>query len=265
MQIHAAGLTVRYGQHYALKDVTLSLFHNNGRQVVALVGPSGAGKSTFIRVLKGLVTPTAGRVVLGPWVIGDGSRVPWGEVRKASGMVFQQFQLVERLTVLENVLVGRLPHLSPVRGALRWFSREDVEIARYLLDRVGMLEHAWKRVDRLSGGQRQRVGIARALAQNPRLILADEPISALDPKSAAAVMDLLLELVEEEGIPLLLTLHHLDYVRTHAQYVVAFKEGSVFFQGKVADFSKEVERALYFGEGSEVGDEAHLRATGGEA
>ncbi|MCS7193362.1 MAG: ATP-binding cassette domain-containing protein [Meiothermus sp.] len=257
MELVAENLGVRFGEQWALRGVSLRLFERAEPQVVALVGPSGAGKSTFIRVVKGLLAPTEGRLRLGPWVLPG---APLGAVRRASGMIFQQFQLVERLTALENVLLGRLPHLSAADALLRRFSRGDLELARYLLERVGMLEHAWKRADQLSGGQRQRVGIARALAQEPALILADEPISALDPKNAAAVMELLLELVQERRVPLLITLHHLELVRAYAHRVVAFRGGEVFFAGSSSAFDRGLEQALYFGEGSEAGEEARLSA-----
>ncbi|MFN4073541.1 MAG: phosphonate ABC transporter ATP-binding protein [Thermus sp.] len=248
MEISVQSLSVRFGAHWALRSVSLKLFEGGTPQVVALIGPSGSGKTTFIRVLKGLVPPTEGQVQLGPWLIRPSGVVPWRLVRQVTGMVFQQFQLVERLTVLENVLLGRLPRMRVIDGVLRRFSRADVELARYLLDRVGMLEHAWKRVDRLSGGQRQRVGIARALAQEPRLVLADEPIAALDPKNAMAVMELLLELVREKGVGLLVALHHVDLVRAHADRIVAFRKGEIFFDGTSHQFSSDIERELYFGE-----------------
>ncbi len=259
MRIQVQGLTVRFGAQEALKGLDLDLF-GDGAQVVALIGPSGSGKSTLIRVLKGLLAPTAGEVVL------DGQRLHTQNgkalraLQRATGLVFQGFQLVARLTALENVLLGRVPHMDPFRGLLRRFSQKDLALALGLLERVDLLEHAWKRADTLSGGQQQRVGIARALAQEPRLLLADEPISALDPKNARAVMDLLLELVRERGIPLLLTLHHLDVVRAYADRVVALKGGRVFFDGPPALLTLEREAELYFGEGLEAEKTPRLSA-----
>ncbi|MCS7219179.1 MAG: phosphonate ABC transporter ATP-binding protein [Thermus sp.] len=253
MRVEVRGLTVRFGDQAALKGLDLDLF-GDGAQVVALIGPSGSGKSTLIRVLKGLVRPTEGEVRLDGQPLRHGDGKALREAQRATGMVFQQFQLVSRLTALENVLLGRVPHLDPVRALLRRFSPRDLEVALELLARVDLLEHAWKRADTLSGGQQQRVGIARALAQEPRLLLADEPISALDPKNAKAVMDLLLELVRERGIPLLLTLHHLDLVRAHADRVVALKDGVLFFDGPPALLTPEREAELYFGEGLEAGE-----------
>jgi len=169
-------------------------------------------------------------------------------VRKRTGMIYQTFQLIGRLTVLENVLIGRLPHLNLTQGLLRQFSKQDLAQAERLLEEVGLLEHAWQRADALSGGQQQRVGIARALIQEPALILADEPISALDPKNAQIIMDLLLGMVRRQGIPLLVTLHHLEMVRHYANRVVAFKDGQVFFDGPVSALTPEKEKDLYFGE-----------------
>ncbi|WP_353513565.1 phosphonate ABC transporter ATP-binding protein [Thermus sp. LT1-2-5] len=245
------GLWVRFGDQMVLKGLDLDLFGDNAR-VVALIGPSGSGKSTFIRTLKGLVTPAKGEVVLDGKPLSYKSGEALRKAQRAIGMVFQQFQLVGRLNALENVLLGRIPHLSPLRALLRSFGKRDLELAWELLARVNLTEHAWKRADALSGGQQQRVGIARALAQEPYLLLADEPISALDPKNAKDVLALLLELVRERDIPLLLTLHHLDVVRAYADRVVAFKNGQVYFDGPPALLTPEREAELYFDEGLEV-------------
>ncbi|BDG20185.1 phosphonates import ATP-binding protein PhnC (plasmid) [Thermus thermophilus] len=252
MRVEIRNLEVQLGGRKVLKDLSLDLFAE-GPQVVALIGPSGSGKSTLIRVLKGLLPPTRGEVRFNGEPVYEKGR-PRRALQAQVGIVFQQFQLVDRLSALENVLLGRLPYLGPARGLLRRFPPSDLERAWEVLGRVGLQEHAWQRADALSGGQKQRVGIARALAQEPRLLLADEPISALDPKNARAVLDLLLELVQERSIPLLLTLHHLEVVRAHADRVVALKEGRVVYDGPAHGLTPEVERDLYFGEGLEAGE-----------
>lgn len=247
MRIQVENLWVAFKNKVALREVYLDLF-GDGAQVVALIGPSGAGKSTFLRLLKGMVKPSGGKVWVDSLPLHEGQRDALQQLRRRTAMVYQNFQLIGRLTVLENVLVGRLPHMSPIRGLFKHFSVQDLAKAEKLLEEVGLLEHAWQRADALSGGQQQRVGIARALIQEPALILADEPISALDPKNAKVIMELLLGAVRRQGIPLLVTLHHLEMVRHYADRVVAFKEGRVFFNGPLSDFTSEKEKELYFGE-----------------
>ncbi len=248
MRIRVENLWVTFKNKVALRDVCLDLFGDRA-QVVALVGPSGAGKSTFLKLLKGMVKPSAGKVWVGSFPLHEGGGDALQQVRKRTSMIYQTFQLIGRLTVLENVLIGRLPYMNPIQGLLRQFSARDLAQAERLLEEVGLLEHAWQRADALSGGQQQRVGIARALIQEPALILADEPISALDPKNAQVIMDLLLGMVRRQGIPLLVTLHQLEMVRHYADRVVAFKGGQVFFNGPVPAFTPEKEKDLYFGEG----------------
>ena len=210
----------------ALKNLNLEF---GGQHFTALIGPSGAGKSTLMRVLNGLVRPSKGRVWLeGTEITNAGDRVVRLERRKI-GMVFQQFNLVKRLTAFENVLIGRLGFMDTLRSSLKAYSRTDRQLAMQMLERVGMADQAWQRADTLSGGQQQRVGIARALAQQPKLILADEPISALDPKSSEQVMNLLREIQRQDGIAVLTNLHHLDAVRDYAERVVGLRAGEVVF------------------------------------
>lgn len=235
------------GGSKALSDINLSL---NAEQFTVLIGPSGAGKSTLMRVLNGLVRPTTGTVWVEDVPI---TQIPESRVRlerRRIGMVFQQFNLVRRLSALENVLLGRLGFMPTWKSTLRQYSRSDRELAMGLLERVGLADHAWQRADTLSGGQQQRVGIARALAQQPRLILADEPISALDPKSAEGVMDLLRDIQEKDGIAVIANLHFLDTVREYAGRVIALKKGAVVFDGKPEELTEAVTRKLYYGEKS---------------
>jgi phosphonate transport system ATP-binding protein len=245
-RIHLRDVWVHLGGRPVLKGISLDLFEN-GQRVVALIGPSGGGKTTLLRALKGMV-PFQGEIRLGDVRLDPGDPLALGRARSLTGMIYQTFQLVDRLTALENVLLGRLPRLRLLAGGLRRFPQRDVALAAHLLERVGLLEHAWKRAGTLSGGQQQRVGVARALAQEPRWILADEPISALDPKNARDVLELLLSLALEKDIPVLITLHHLDIVRHYADWVVAVKDGAVFFEGPPSGLTPELERELYFGE-----------------
>lgn len=213
-----------------------------------LIGPSGAGKSSLMRVLNGLVKPSQGRV----WI--DGIEITHAAEnvvrlqRRQIGMVFQHFNLVRRMSALENVLSGRLGYMTSLGSTFKRYSRADRELAMGLLERVGLADYAWQRADTLSGGQQQRVGIARALAQQPKLILADEPISALDPKSSEQVMDLLRDIQQKDGIAVIANLHHLETVRDYAQRVIALKKGEVVFDGGVLGLSEDIIRNLYYGE-----------------
>jgi phosphonate transport system ATP-binding protein len=229
----------------ALQDVNLSF---DQRAFTVLIGPSGAGKSTLMRAINGLVRPTSGRVFVGETDITRSSDASVRRARRQIGMVFQSFNLVKRLTALENVLLGRLGYREPWRNLLRMHSRAELHRALEILDRVGMADFAWQRADTLSGGQQQRVGIARALAQEPRFILADEPISALDPKSSEQVMALLRDIHARDGITVIANLHFLGTVREYADRVVGLKAGRVIFDGDVNALSDNVTRSLYYDE-----------------
>ncbi len=239
-------ITMRFADGTAaLSEVSLTFAEN---AFTAVIGPSGSGKSTLLRLINGLLRPSSGQVMVGDTEIARAPERLVRQTRRQIGMVFQQFNLVRRLTALENVLVGRLGELNPLRSTLRWYPREELAWAMHLLERVGMADQAWQRADTLSGGQQQRVGIARALAQRPRLILADEPISALDPKTAEQVMELLLEISREDRIAVICNLHHLDAVSRYADRVVALRKGRVFFDGTASDLSRDTSRALYYDE-----------------
>ncbi|MEM1318165.1 MAG: phosphonate ABC transporter ATP-binding protein, partial [Pseudomonadota bacterium] len=188
----------------ALKAVELTI---PSGQVVALIGPSGAGKSTLIRCINRLVEPTSGSVVLNGENITTLSSANLRRARRTMGMIFQEYALVERLTVMENVLSGRLGYVGFWRSFLRKYPQKDVDEAFRLLDRVGLLAMADKRADELSGGQRQRVGIARALIQDPKLLLVDEPTASLDPKTSRQIMRLICELCAERGLAAIINIH----------------------------------------------------------
>ena len=229
----------------ALRGINLEI---GAEAFTVLIGPSGAGKSTLMRILNGLVRPTTGKVTIDSLEISRAKTAQVLAARRKIGMVFQQFNLVKRLTALENVLIGRLGVMPTWRSTVRMYTLEDRQLAFAALERVGMQDYAWQRADTLSGGQQQRVGIARALAQQPKLILADEPISALDPKASEQVMGLLRQIQSEDGIAVIANLHHLDAVREYAERVVALQRGSVVFDGHPTALTETVTRALYYDE-----------------
>lgn len=227
--IRIRGLTKEYpGGTRALDGVDLDVAPG---EFVVLIGPSGAGKSTLLRCLNGLVLPTSGTVsVDGESVVGaSGDRLRL--IRARIGFVFQQFNLLRRLTALENVLVGRLAHVSEWRSVLGWFPLADVAKARGVLNRVGLGELADRRVDTLSGGQQQRVAIARALVQEPRVLLADEPMSSLDPALAQTVMEFLQRINREDGITVITSLHVLELARAYGRRIVGIRAGHIVHDG----------------------------------
>ncbi|MEX3693745.1 phosphonate ABC transporter ATP-binding protein [Paraburkholderia sp. BR14263] len=209
-----------------LHGMDLSL---DGKGLISLIGPSGAGKSTVLRLLNGLLRPTSGTVVVNGSVVSAARGAELRHIRRNTGMIFQTFNLVRRLTAIENVLLGRLGYQSTLRTVIRMYRSEDVELAMSLLERVGLSDHAHQRVDTMSGGQQQRVAIARALAQRPTLLLADEPISALDPKSANRVMEILQSIAATDGISVIASLHSVSAVRDFASFVVGMKSGRLQF------------------------------------
>ncbi len=226
----------------ALSDVTLKI---PGGQIIALIGPSGAGKSTLIRCINRLVEPTSGSVTLDGTEITTLGSGALRRMRRRMGMIFQEYALVERLTVMENVLSGRLGYVGFWRSFLRKFPQSDIDEAYRLLDRVGLLHMADKRADELSGGQRQRVGIARALIQDPALLLVDEPTASLDPKTSRQIMRLITELCAERGLAAIVNIHDVSLAQMFVQRVVALNLGHVIFDGGPADLTPEVLTDIY--------------------
>ena len=198
--------------------------------VVAIIGSSGAGKSTLIRCVNRLVEPTSGRVVLNGTEITALGRHGLRKARRRIGMIFQEYNLVERLTVMENVLSGRLGYVGFWRAYRRNYPPDDVAAAFEILDRVGLEGRENARADALSGGQRQRVGIARALMQRPELLLVDEPTASLDPKTSRQIMRLIVELAHERGTPVLINIHDVALAQTFADHIVGLRDGRIVFE-----------------------------------
>ena len=228
----------------ALNGVSATI---DGQEIVAMIGPSGAGKSTFVRCINRLTEPTSGTIRLDGTELTALNSTELRRARRDIGMVFQEYNLVERLTVMENVLSGRLGYVSNLAAFRRKFPEEDVRRARETLDLVGIADHENDRVDELSGGQRQRVGIARAVLQNPKIILADEPTSSLDPETSRAVLDLLADIAAETEIPILINIHELDLALEYADRLLGLTDGQLVFEGPPSEFDQTVEDRIYRG------------------
>ncbi|WP_428640956.1 phosphonate ABC transporter ATP-binding protein [Roseibium sp.] len=216
-----------------------------GGQVLALIGPSGAGKSTMIRCINRLVQPTEGEVWLEETELTHLGAGALRRARREMGMIFQEYALVERLTVMENVLSGRLGYVGFWRSFLRKYPQSDIDEAFRLLDRVGLLHMADKRADELSGGQRQRVGICRALIQNPKLLLVDEPTASLDPKTSRQIMRLITELCQERGLAAIINIHDVALAQMFVQRIVGLRFGAIEFDGPPAKLTTDVLSTIY--------------------
>ena len=214
-------------------------------QVMALIGPSGAGKSTLIRCVNRLENPTSGEI----WLNGENIvKMRSGKLRRARrnmGMIFQEYALVERLTVMENVLSGRLGYVGFWRSFLRKFPQSDINAAFGLLEKVGLDTMVNKRADELSGGQRQRVGIARALIQKPDIILVDEPTASLDPKTSRQIMRLITELCEENQLTAIINIHDVALAQMYAERIVGLREGIIVYDGSPDDLKPDVLTEIY--------------------
>jgi len=229
-----------------LKDISLTFA---GRGMTAIIGPSGTGKSTLIRCINRLTNPTSGEILFMGTDLAKLKGRALREARRRIGMVFQEYNLVERLSVIENVLCGRLGYLAVWRAWLRKFPAKDIERAFYLLDAVGLGDFVNQRADQLSGGQRQRVGIARALMQEPDLLLADEPTSSLDPKTSVEIMELIARRAGERDIPVIVNIHNVELAKRYADRIVGMSKGGVVFDGppKALEHSHLIQ--IYGGEG----------------
>jgi phosphonate transport system ATP-binding protein len=229
-----------------LNDVSLEIA---GHGMTAIIGPSGTGKSTLVRCINRLVEPTAGHIFFRGQDLAQLTGPELRAARRHIGMVFQEYNLVERLSVIENVLCGRLGYVAAWRAWLRKFPAADIERAFSLLDAVGLSELATQRADQLSGGQRQRVGIARALMQEPDLILADEPTSSLDPKTSVEIMELIARRAGERGIPVIVNMHNVELARRFADRIVGLSKGRIVFDGPPQALEDSHLLTIYGGEG----------------
>jgi phosphonate transport system ATP-binding protein len=234
----------------ALDDVNLTVDEG---EFLVIIGLSGSGKSTLMRCINRLVEPTEGQVLYRGADVTAASPEELRRIRRRIAMVFQHFNLVRRSTVLTNVLSGRLGYVNPWKSLLHQFPRDQIERAMQNLDRVGIAEKAYARADTLSGGQQQRVGIARALMQEPELILADEPVSSLDPATSHGVLRHLEAINREDGITVVCNLHFLDLARRYGTRIVALKEGRLIFDGKPTEVDRGWFREIYGQEAEEVG------------
>ena len=226
----------------ALKDLDLTI---NDGEFVIIVGLSGAGKSTLLRTTNGLVMPTNGEVLVDEKKITTANKKELKEIRSNIGMIFQTFNLVNRTTVLKNVLTGRLNAVSTLRSTFGMWPNEDKDIAFKSLQQVEILEKAYVRASNLSGGQQQRVGIARALAQQPNVMLADEPVASLDPVTSRVVMKYLKKINEDLGITTIVNLHFLDLAKEFGERLIGLRDGELVYDGKIADVSDKDFQNIY--------------------
>ncbi|AMJ63699.1 phosphonate ABC transporter ATP-binding protein [Bosea sp. PAMC 26642] len=247
------GLTKRFSDKAAVDNVTLDLPKG---EMVGIIGRSGAGKSTLLRMINRLAEPSAGRILSEDRDVTGLHGAALRAWRRDTAMIFQQFNLVGRLDVLTNVLLGRLNHRSAMLTLVKHFSQDDKIRAIAALERLDMGHLLSQRAETLSGGQQQRVAIARALVQEPKIILADEPIASLDPRNTQVVMDALFRINREDGITVVCNLHHLDIASKYCDRLIGMAAGKVVFDGPPHQLTSEVAAALYGIEARDAGAEA---------
>lgn len=233
----------------ALKDVSFTVPDG---EFLVVIGLSGSGKSTLLRCINRLIEPTSGQIIHNGVDITNASGAELRRSRRDIGMIFQHFNLVKRSSVMRNVLAGRLGYVNPWLSMLGIFPVEEKERARKALRTVGILEKADNRADALSGGQQQRVGIARALMQEPKLLLADEPVSALDPATSHSVMKYIEQINKDQGVSVICSLHFLSLARTYANRIIALKDGVMMFDGLPQDIDETRFKEIYGEDAVEV-------------
>ena len=238
------------GNVQALDNVS---FNVNQGEFLAVIGLSGSGKSTLLRCINRLVEPTNGEVIWDGINVTKAGPDELRQIRRQIGMIFQHFNLVERSKVLTNVLAGRLGYTNPAMSLVNRFSKSDVDMAYKQLERVGISDQANKRADELSGGQQQRVSIARAMMQNPKIILADEPVASLDPVLAHSIMQYLEKINKEDGVTIICSLHFLDLVHRYANRAIALNAGVLMFDGAPKEIDDVKFKEIYGKEAERVG------------
>lgn len=237
-----------YGNTPALKDIS---FEVSEGELISVIGPSGAGKSTLLRCINRMVEPTSGKIIFNSIDLSKLGKNELRVQRRQIGMIFQHYNLVNRLSVIENVLHGRLGYKSTLYGILTRYTEEEKVNAFKILVRLGLEEHAYKRCDELSGGQKQRVGIARALIQGPKLLLCDEPIASLDPGSAKIIMDYIKNINKEMGITCLVNLHQVDVALRYSDRIIGIRKGEIIYDGLPENLQRETIHEIY---GSKAGE-----------
>lgn len=235
-------VTRRFGANVAVKNVEVRIPEG---QMVGIIGRSGAGKSTLLRMINRLVDPSEGRISFAGTEVSALRGAALRSWQRDCAMIFQQFNLVPRLDVVSNVLHGTLNRRSTLSTMFNLFPREDIHQAIDILERLGIADHAQKRVEALSGGQQQRVAIARALMQDPKIILADEPIASLDPMNAQVVMDALRKIHDEDGRMIVCNLHTLDTARRYCDRVIGMRDGKIVFDGLPDELTTSAAREIY--------------------
>jgi len=225
----------------ALESIDLQIIPG---QFVAILGLSGAGKSTLLRCMGGLISPSQGNLRVGPFSY-DGKQRSLRRIRRITSMIFQDYNLFKHQTLLENVLIGRLPFMRTHNWMLKHFPTRDKELAYEALQKVGLADKVYSRVKELSGGQRQRVGIARALVQEPTLLLADEPVASLDPRTSTEILELLKDICQTEQKTVICNLHQVEYGRTFSDRIVGLAEGSIFIDRTVDQIEDSEIQTIY--------------------
>ncbi|NLK94584.1 MAG: phosphonate ABC transporter ATP-binding protein [Clostridiales bacterium] len=226
----------------ALENINFSVKEG---EFISVIGPSGAGKSTLLRCINRLIDSTEGEIIFDNTNVGEIKKKDLRKLRTKIGMIFQHYNLVERLSVIENVLHGRLGYKSTIQGIVGHYTEEEKEEAFRILGMLGLEEQAYKRCDQLSGGQKQRVGIARALVQNPKLILCDEPIASLDPNASKIIMDHLKDINKKLGITCVLNLHQVDVAMKYSDRIIGINSGKTIFNGAPSELTKDKIHEIY--------------------
>lgn len=237
------------GQIRALNQASFTVEEG---EFVSIIGPSGAGKSTLLRCINRLVDASEGTIIFDGEDITHINKKELRKVRTKTGMIFQHYNLVDRLSVIENVLHGKLGQKSTLSGMFGHYTEEEKQQAFQILKELGLEEHAYKRCDELSGGQKQRVGIARAIMQQPKLILCDEPIASLDPKASRIIMDHLASINKQKKITCIVNLHQVDVAKKYSKRIIGVTNGTIVYDGPASELTDEIIHQIYQSDSSEL-------------